>query len=394
MTDSALPIDRRTLAALLLLAVALSTFVWASGASVTDGEPRVSENVSERYRSIDSLEATRSVVVERDRSVSRTVADVTLVPGTDRERVRFRGDGPRRYERRLSNGSVLWLYDADRRNVTVINLTGPPERTTRAARIQQFVAAAGLTDAAGRPQQPTVAPLPVVPRDRGAGPRPEAADTYTVDYVGTDSVDGREAYVLSVAPSTNRSDVGYRQRLWLDAERFYPLRTRTVWTADGARRSVTTTYTNVTFDAPVSADAFSPDFGPNATVERLETPETEWYRSVADLSARSSIAVPEPSVPADFSLTYATRTTGRVRGVGLRYAADGRQLTAAKYNFTYAPDEGETDLVVDGRPATLDRGPTTSLSWSCEQYRYTVRGTGVETERLIAVSRSIGCPSG
>lgn len=388
MIDDALPLGRRSLVVLLFLGVVLSVAFWPSGGAIPGGDPQVDANVSERYQSIDSITATRSVVVDNNATTTRTVADVTLVPGTDRERVRFRDSGPSRYDRRISNGSVLWLYDSDRQNLTVIELSGSPTPVLP-ARVQRLVAAAGLTDAGGQPQEPTVAPLPTVPR--GAQPRPNATDAYRVEYVETATVGDREAYVLSVAPASNRSDVGYRQRLWLDTERFYPLRTQTAWTENGTRRSVTTTYTNVTFDASVPADAFRPDVGPNVTINRPETPDTEWYRSVDRLSEATSITIPQPSIPPEFSLTYATRTTGRVQGVGLRYTADGRRLTVAKYNFTYALDESERDLVVDGRPATLDRGPTPSLSWSCAQYRYTVRGTGVEIDRLVEIGRSIGC---
>ncbi|ELK46892.1 hypothetical protein D320_20459, partial [Haloferax sp. BAB-2207] len=157
-------------------------------------------------------------------------------------------------------------------------------------------------------------------------PGADANRSYTVEFVETDTVGGREAYVLDIVPETNRSEAGYRQRLWLDTERFYPLRKQTAWTADGTRRSVTTTYTNVTFDAAVSADTFRPDIDAGTTVERQETPNTSWFRSRADLVARSSISVPEPTVPSAYELVYATRTTGRIDGVGLRYAA-GRPRT-------------------------------------------------------------------
>jgi hypothetical protein len=39
----------------------------------------------------------------------------------------------------------------------------------------------------------------------------------------------------------------------------------------------------------------------------------------------------------------------------------------------------------------MDYGPTVSLSWNCNGYGYTVRGTEVGTDRLIEVGRSVGC---
>jgi hypothetical protein len=109
------------------------------------------------------------------------------------------------------------------------------------------------------------------------------------------------------------------------------------------------------------------------------------------LESQSSISVPDPTVPSAFELVYATRTTGRIEGVGLRYAASGRELTVAKFDYTLDIDSEERDTTVDGRPATIDFGPTTSLSWNCDGYGYTVRGTGVETDRLTEVARSVGC---
>ncbi|AFK21346.1 outer membrane lipoprotein carrier protein LolA (plasmid) [Haloferax mediterranei ATCC 33500] len=394
MTNS-LPIDRRTLVALSILGAVLLASIWATGTVMTDNSPSspsVDANVSERYRSIDALNATRTVVLQRNGTVTtQTVADVTLVPGTDHKRVRFQNDTSRRYELQVSNGSTLWLHDRDQRVVTAIELTGPPTGSAMSGRLQRLVTAAGLTDGSGRPQPPDVAPLPVVPRHTARSPADDEAGGYTVEYVETASVGGRDAYVLSVRPTTNQTDTHYRQRLWLDTERFYPLRKQTAWTVDGTQRSVTTTYTDVTFDPQVSADTFRPEIGSETTVQRPETPETEWYRSVDRLAAQTSITVPNPSIPSEFELTYATQTTGRVQSVGLRYATEGRLLTISKYNMTYAIDSEERDLTVDGRPATLDYGPTTSLSWTCDQYRYTVRGTGVSTEQLVEVGRSVGC---
>ncbi|ELZ98007.1 hypothetical protein C440_02128 [Haloferax mucosum ATCC BAA-1512] len=396
MTNRSLPLDRRTLVVLFVLGAAVPALLLATGTVVTDSGPAVDANVSERYRSTDALNATQTVTIRHNgTTMSRNVADVTLAPGTDKKRVRFHEGTTRRYKLQVSNGSMVWLHDADQRSVTAIDLTRPPNGSASgsamAGRLQRLVTAAGLTDGDGRPQAPDVAPLPVVPRRGGPSPGADVDGGYVVEYVETDSVGAREAYVLDVRPATNQTEDGYRQRLWLDSERFYPLRKQTTWTQDGTRRSITTTYTNVTFNPEVPADTFRPEIGPETTVQRPEIAETRWYRSTDSLASQTSITVPRPTLPPEFELTYATRTTGRISSVGLRYATAGKQLTLSKYNRTYATDPEDRDLTINDRPATLDYGPTTSLSWTCEDYRYTVRGTGVETERLVEVGRSLGC---
>jgi outer membrane lipoprotein-sorting protein len=383
--------DRRVLTALLLLGLALPALLWASGGAIGDADPSVDANVTERYRSIGALTGTQTVEMRANGTVtSRSVAAVTRVPGTDRRRVRFRDESDRRYGIQVSNGSTLWLRDTDRNAVTVIELTGPPTESRAAVRLQRLVVAAGLTDDSGRPRSVEVSPLPVVPRHSGTAPRADARD-YVVEFVETAAVDGRSAYVLDVTPESVRGETRYRQRLWVDSERFYPLRQRTAWVDDGVRRSVTTTYTNVTFDASVSAETFRPRSGADTTVQRLDVPETELYRSSAELASRSSMAVPDPTVPPAFELVYATRTTGRVDGVGLRYRDGGRELAVAKFDYAVDIDPDERDATVDGRPATFDYGPTLSLSWNCGGYGYTVRGTGVGTERLIEIGRTVSC---
>ncbi|MBX0296152.1 LolA family protein [Haloarcula nitratireducens] len=385
-------LDRRTLLALLLLGVALPTVLWASGDAIGDERPSIDSNVTERYRSVDALTGMQTTTVRTNGTVtSRNVADVTLVPGTDRKRMRFRNASDRRYERQVSNGSTLWLHDTDANAVTVVELTGPPTDSRTAARLQRLVTAAGLTDDAGRPQSVGVSPLPVLPRHTGVAPQTDADGRYTVEFAGTDTVGGRSVHMLEIAPASNRSEARYRQRLWVDTERFYPLRKQTTWTADGTRRSVTTTYTNVTVNPGLSEDEFRPEFDDNATIRREDSPTTEWYRSRTALEVRSSLSVPKPTVPPAFELAYATRTTGRIDGVGLRYVADGRELTVAKFNYTLDVSPGERDVTVGGQPAVFDRGPTTSIAWDCDGYGYTVRGKGVATDRLTEVARSVGC---
>lgn len=394
MTRFSLRFNRYTLIALLLFAVVLPGGLWASANALGDTSPSVDANVTERYHSIDVITGTQTVVVRANDAVtSRNVATVTLVPGTDKKRVRFHNAVTRQYDLQVSNGSTLWLHDTEANAIDAIRLSGSPADSQTATRLQRLLVAAELADQAGRPQSVGVSPLPVLPRHTGITPRADATRSYAVKFVEIDSIDGRETYVLDVTSTADSNENQYRQRLWVDTERLYPIRKQTAWTDDGTRRSVTTTYTNVTFDTQIPAATFRPERNADTSVQRPNVPNTEWYRSSAALEARSSLSVPDPTVPPAFELVYATQTTGRIDGVGLRYAADGRELTVAKFTRTIGIDPGQRDVTIDGQPATFDYGPTTSLSWDCNGYGYSVRGTDVETDRLVEIGRSVGCHS-
>ncbi|WP_396613564.1 outer membrane lipoprotein carrier protein LolA (plasmid) [Haloferax sp. S1W] len=383
-----------SLVLLVVIVVGLLAALWVSGSTLEAQEPTVDANVSERYRSVETLSATRTVTQKHNGTVtSRTVGNITRALGTNQKRIRFQDASSRRYELQVSNESTLWLHDTDNESVTVIELTGPPRESTFPMRLEALVAAAGLTDNAGRPTQPDIAPLPAVPRQSGAEPRLAAQGGYSVKYVTTSEVDGHEVYVLNVSLEAAEEDMKYHQKLWLDTTRFYPLQTQTVWVDSDGRHSTTTTYTNVTFEAPVTNETFQPEITDSTTVNTPKTPNTEVYESISALRTDSSTSVPRPSVPSAFEFAYATQTTGRIHGVGLRYVDEERELTVAKFNYSVTIDEDEKHVTVAGRPATLELGPTTSVSWNCNDYAYTVRGTGVSRDQLVEVARSVGCPA-
>jgi hypothetical protein len=157
---------------------------------------------------------------------------------------------------------------------------------------------------------------------------------------------------------------------------------------------VTTTYTDVTYDTGVPEDVFTPSFPDNTTVEVPETPERQTYESVGALKADTEVQVPEPDIPPGYELTYATQTRGRVHSVGLRYMNRTSLITVAKYDRPGVGDNASEGVTIDGQPAQVSYGLTTSVSWSCERYRYTIRGEGVSADRLITIGQSVGCPSG
>lgn len=375
--------------ALVLVAV-VAVGLWSAGPAGGGGTPTVDANVSERYDAFGALSATRTTVIERNGTVSsRAVHSATLVPGTGKQRLRLTDSSADRYSLRISNGSALWLHERDRNRVIRIPLTGPSRTAGSADRVRRLLVRAGLmpSQAAGEP--PAVEPLPVVPQERGQPPR-RATAGYAVSYVGNESIGGRETYEIEVTPRAD-SAATYRQTVWVDAERLYPLKRQTVWRDDGVRTELTTTYTDVSFDATAEPGTFRPDIGPNTSVETADTPETTVYHRRDALAANTSLRVPDPELPPSYEQTYATRTTGGVNGVGLRYVNRTSEITVSMYNYTYEPTDPDERRQVDGRSATVSRGPTSSVSWNCDRYRYTVRGSGVSVDQLVTVARSVGC---
>ncbi|WP_225333189.1 LolA family protein [Halomicrobium urmianum] len=379
------------MAVTLVVASGLAGTAWLVAA---DGDaparPAVDADVAAQYDSIDGVAANRTTVIERNGTVAgETTYAVRLRPGTGERRLVLRS-GPHRYDRRVSNGSVRWLYDADEGTAIVIPDGGVPEQTVRGERTERLFARLNAS-AGDESARPPVEPLPVVPESGGAGSVPARTDL-GVSYAGTEAVDGRPAHVLRITPREG-VDVDYEQTLWLDAERFFPLRQRTAWTDDGERTVLTTTYADVRFDPGLSDDAFEPAAPENATVRHLETPETRTFRRVDDLRAATNVSVPAPDLPPSYALTYATATEGRVSGVSLRYANETSWIGVAKYDYTYRNRNDGERVRIGDRNGTLVRGTTHSLSWQCDAYRYTVRGRGVPPSLLVEVGRSVGCPA-
>lgn len=369
---------------------------WVATSASAPDQPQIDVDVADRYGSLQGISANRTTTIERNGTVesTRTYA-VQTRPRTGERRLSL-VDGESRYDLRLSNGSVMWLYDRSGSTATRLQLGGVDREATRSERIARLFARLNATGGGDRPSAdaPTVEPLPVVPEapaGQGAAGAADAA-AFGVSYRGLETVDDREVYVLHLAPTRDAGSGDYEQTLWIDTEHFYPLKQRTAWTHDGKRTVQTTTYDDVRFDPGIDDAAFAPEFPENTTVERPDTPRTTTYRDVAALRDATDVSVPEPDLPSGYELTYATRTTGHVQGVGLRYANTTSTLTVAKYNYTYAADGDAERVSVDGQPAELTRGQTVSLSWNCDRYRYTVRGTAISADAVVSVGDSVGCP--
>jgi len=260
---------------------------------VTQPSPTpVGANASERYAAIDGVEATVTTTIRRGNRTNRTVRHVEMRPNEGQVRIEAADRSVPGPERVVSNGSTKWSYDRDNGTVKRTDGTALRERmTSRGARIERLFNA---TDAGGAADTPTssrdrgIAPLPAVPPGERATPQApvsvaDANGSYDVRYEGTAVVDGRQTHVLEIT-ARGSGTTTYRnvtQRLWIDAEYYFPLRYRTSWVRDGESVEATVSYSNVSFDPGLSAERFAfempddaalvgPDLGTDAA-DRLDS---------------------------------------------------------------------------------------------------------------------------
>jgi len=381
----------QTIALLAVLTLAVvAGVVLIVGTPVAPDSAPIGADASDAYESVDGVDATRTTVVERGDSVRRTVARVQLRPGTDHRRIEVREATDRLHEVVVENDSTVWMYDRDADEVSRFSSSGSVVGPTFGDRVERMFERLDVTRDDESSTATGVSPLPVVPQD-AAGPTADASDTAALQlsYQGTGIVDGREAYVLELA-ATDEDEEAFRQTVWVDARHFFPLQRHTTWSEDGVQMAVRTVYEDVTFDPGFTNDTFTFDPPATAEVETLETPDRTAYASADDLRAATNLTVPDPDVPESLRLAVATETNGEVHGVGLQYVNDTASVAVAKYDRTFPP-RGDRETTVAGRNATISLGSTTSVSWNCGEYRYTVRGEGVSVDALVAVAESVGC---
>jgi outer membrane lipoprotein-sorting protein len=372
------------------------------GGSAAATRPVVTDDASAQLDALDGLTAVRETTIRRGSETTRTVERVSLDLASGSSRAR-QLSGPGDVDLRVSNGSTLWLYDRDANTVVLLETDGPAGGASSLDAIPRLLTrvqepAATATGTRATPT-PGVSPLPVVPSAPGssqrvAGPAGASRGTYTVSLVGNETVDGRSAYVLKITQVTRAAGpvANYTQRLWLDSEWYYPLQRRTAWTQGGERTVVTTTYRNVTFEPGFGASTFTFDPPANATVERPETPDQRRYETVAALRAAANVSVPEPRVPEHFALARATRTSGRVTSVGLRYVNATGVLEVATLEPAYRTSSEGQRVTVAGQNATYrNLGPEQTVVWTCDGTQYKVSGQGLSRSFLLEMAGSVGC---
>lgn len=375
----------------VVLLASLAIGVWLAS-EPSDAVPAF-EDVEEQRANVDGLVGVRKTVLQRGNATSESVERVWLQPGTGSYRLEDVRDDPSGPELKVSNGSVLWLYDEDEHTAIRIDRANTARSSTD-DRISRLLAVVAETD--GSTTGGRVDPLPVVPvaSDR-EGESGGIAGQLSVEYNGTATVAGRDTHVLEFHSTANAAGVvsNFSQTVWLDQEWYVPLRRTTEYRRDGTPVTITVSYENVTFNPGLSATRFQFDPPADTSVKTDETPTQERFVDIAQLQAAANYSVPQPSVPDSFELQQATRTVGRVRSIGLQYANETATVAVSKSNLTwYRPRTEGRNVTIGAANATLrNLGTELRISWTCDNARYSVASTGLSADRLIEIARSVEC---
>jgi len=376
---------------LLLSAVIL---VVLSGCAALDGQqtdlPAAGE-VEETLTDLDAVNATVVSTLDGTRiSTQQTVFEV----GTQRRRSTTQTG--ERGSLVVANDSVTWRYDRTANTVRVTHrIDGEQQSNTSISSSMGSIFGRVNTASDGTEREAALDPL-ILPAAGGGDPQPfagqvESFANASLNYHGTGTVAGREAYVVEAVPEADVNTANIT--LWIDQEWYYPLQWNSTIVVDEERRTVTTAYRNVTFNPAVSAGTFTFDPPANATiVERRVVSQT--FETRAELVARSEITIPDPDVPE--SLTFDSARyfddNGTVR-TSLQYTNGSATLrvTKSEPRGDSAALPGDDRVEINGHEAAIqsfDSG--ISLVWSCEGHRYTVFGD-VSVETVRAVGESIDC---
>lgn len=269
-----------------------------------------------------------------------------------------------------------------------------------------------------------------------------AEEDYETEYVGTDTVAGRETHVVEITPSDNSSvqaaltlhvgdndldvttvtvadanetNVSYTTTWWIDTETGYPLKERIESNANTWSRNRTTVYQEVTFDAEIPDERFT--INPPDGTFVYAPPEPLRIETVAEADEAAPFAVAEPRVPERFDLDYVDGSKLRVlngttfRGINasefdgkvmirLHYRDGNASGDAVWFKITDGPPTYTEDMIVtedvgdiDGAVVDMARGQT--LIYYCDDVRYEItpfidRDDTVEV--AIDIAESTGCP--
>lgn len=381
----------------------------ADGASVPTGADAAST-----YGDLGNVTGDLRVRVAYGTETSTASFRFTADVGTRKIRQRVTAPANRSGNLFASNANAYWRYNASR-DVAAKYPHGESTFSSTFGTGRQgygdFLAAA--LDAAASDERETVSDLPQV----GVGPAPTVpggddgdawrtpavrptanVSEYVVEYRGTESIAGRDTYVLRVEPAdpdavdVENLSITYR----VDRETYFPVQVEREARVSGESWRQVLTFSNLEFDAAVPASTYEFDPGPDTDVldyasgvVRFETREA--------LAANASVPVPEPTVPDGFEFTQGAGIELRTSGAQVVYSNDSTVLIAGRYVddgiITDRERDVAEDLTVNGHRARyVDLGRTQAVYVYCGEYVVSGASVGeVPRETVVELAASLTC---
>jgi outer membrane lipoprotein-sorting protein len=205
--------SRRSTRALTVAVVVLTVLAGcAGGLAGGSSDGKVSEDLADRYESVQSYEATVETHYQSPRRNVTFERDVVAKPHNRTMAVEFRRPAALRGFRRVETDGSGWRSADKPAAVTQVNVPGPRYRDLIEVHL----------------------------------------DNYEHATNGTTTVEGQQAKILDLIPGENSTKYNWI-RVWVDTDRSVPLQTK-VWFFGNT--TVTTTYHNLTLNTGVSDEAF------------------------------------------------------------------------------------------------------------------------------------------
>lgn len=374
--------------ALLVLLIVLSGCLGlgGDGSSVPDRA-----TAEEGYASLESVEGTIEIRTDGRNNDSMTVHSV-MRPDQGMVRQEFLSPPEQAGDITVTNGSVTWVYNATRNDVTRFTLQNESAANSNQAALVERVFG-NLSES--EEDEIIVAPMrPIAPFDTDseggsttAGVFGPGTQSVTLTYLGTETIAERRTHGVrmtptnasgSDAPPTNGSERDTAQYVenatyWFDAEYFYPLRAETTVRIDGEVTRTTQVYRNVTFNVEPEPGTFQFDPPANATVR--SGPEPTSFDSVAAAAANVDFAVADADPPERFSFETAVLTRlGNRTTVAVRYTNGTDVLAVSSRRPASGGDGGERVSLGPVTGTRLTSGDLVVVTWQCGETGYAVSG--------------------
>ena len=340
------------------LAVLLVTSGCLSGPLGSDlTTDQIGERIEQKYAEIDSYEANVTTTISGAGMNQTTVMHTVAKPKARMMRTEYTSPDSMAGDLVVSNGSAMWMYDANENTAQNLDISGLELPTTPqyGQLVEQFT------------------------------------DQYDITQKGTATIAGRDTYVLELTPKNN-TEFAMNGTVWIDTERWFPVKTELSMSVQNETTTVTTVYRNLTFNTGVPNSTFEYEPPADATVETTTLPSIQTYDSRDAAAQNVSYALPEPDVPESFGLDQVsvTRSEGNV-SVSLQYANETSSLSVMKRNYQMgtSPD-GET-VSIHGKTGTYQNLSSLGIvTWGCGDHQYSVSGS-LSKSSFISVAESIEC---